>query len=336
MSTQGGSLSGDSTPTEMGMQVEDLLPPIILQDELLALPSEQVSDQNLCWECDRDAEWFCSRCDDQFCSACFDAEPAHRADLDSNRKRPRARPRRKEQHERVEFKIYSQLSEIFEPKSSQKRDNLFEWEIGAKWFYVSRAENGDFRLGNTNRFRELTSPRWGEHCPEQFPSLISFVGQTGNKTSPFISLSETGLFANNAQGMGKSTLVRMLIALNDLPENHDGIRALYPVTASPDSTVLVPTTGDVQLYPDHPTYGTRAPLLFADCEGLDGGDQEPQSLKSRGSRYISARSRKIAWATGTSGLSREDVISDLFTKVLYTFSDVVVFVLKNPGYVSTP
>ncbi len=41
--------------------------------------------------------------------------------------------------------------------------------------------------------------------------------------------------------------------------------------------------------------------------------------------------QKIAWASGSSRrLRREEVITDLFPKILYPVSDVVVFVLKEP------
>jgi len=126
----------------------------------------------------------------------------------------------------------------------------------------------------------------------------------------------------------------MLLALKQSSENHGNIKVLYPITGSPASPgeAAEPMTGDVHLYPDQATYGTRMPLFFADSEGLDGGDQEPASLKWKISKNTSPRSRKIEWATRASGLKREDVVADLFPKILYTFSDVVVFVLSNPRY----
>lgn len=94
---------------------------------------------------------------------------------------------------------------------------------------------------------------------------------------------------------------------------------------------MEPTTGDVHLYPDQATCDTRIPLLFADCEGLDGGGKEPASLKWKGFN-ISSKSRNIRWASRGSGLKREDVVTGLFPKILYTFSDVVVFVLRAHRY----
>ena len=42
-----------------------------------------------------------------------------------------------------------------------------------------------------------------------------------------------------------------------------------------------PTSGDVHLYADPETAYTRLPMLFADCEGLQGGETEPAANKLR-------------------------------------------------------
>lgn len=129
----------------------------------------------------------------------------------------------------------------------------------------------------------------------------------------------------------------MLIALNQSSASHGTVKDPHPITTPSTSLVVGPTTCDVHLYPDQGTCEMRVPLLFADCEGLDGADREPASIKWQRSKNMTTRTtRDIDWAKKASGLKREDLVVDLFAKVLYTFSDVVVFVLRSPGYEISP
>lgn len=151
-----------------------------LQDDLDISPSTAGLDRDPCFLCDDDPTWFCTECKDVFCSGCWDQVPAHRKVLEG-RRGSRSRPRLP--HERVDLKAYYRLSEIFDREyTAKERDALFEWEAGAKWIYVTarNSGNGDFRLGNSYRFTDLTAHGWEEGLQEQFPSLVSFVGQTGN------------------------------------------------------------------------------------------------------------------------------------------------------------
>jgi len=149
-----------------------------------------------------------------------------------------------------------------------------------------------------------------------------------------------------------------------------------PVTSS--SNDRVPTTGDVHLYADPLSYYTKGPILYADCEGLDGGEAVPRGLRhrakdkndyqaetppsanmqrsgrarrpssasarassaSRASVHVEpkkklrkcrhASQRDIAWAVTPETKKREYAVTQLYPRLLYTFSDVVVFVLRNP------
>jgi hypothetical protein len=101
----------------------------------------------------------------------------------------------------------------------------------------------------------------------------------------------------------------------------------------------MPTTGDVHLYSDPGTYYTQKPILLADCEGITGGEHAPRGLivremvegaKSKikkGSKTLIKKTLK--WAKDDKLQSREYAVNTLFPRILYTFSDVVVFVLRE-------
>jgi hypothetical protein len=115
-----------------------------------------------------------------------------------------------------------------------------------------------------------------------------------------------------------------------------------------------PTSSEVHLYPDPKTINTQYPLLFADCEGLEGGNRKPiteefikrvendtgKDLQSRlrlkkSQKYngISV-SRPVAWAENKKKQAREFAVENMYPRLLYAFSDVIVFVTKNPKLIS--
>lgn len=140
---------------------------------------------------------------------------------------------------------------------------------------------------------------------------------------------------------------------NGLYEDHDGTTQFpSPVTGSINDNV--PTSGDVHLYSDPATYNTGKPMLYADCEGLDGGenvprgarfkvrdDAAPPAARSHSSnndphfrkklrKAAHSSDRDLAWAINPETRKREYAVTQLYPRLLYTFSDVVVFVLRNP------
>ena len=100
-----------------------------------------------------------------------------------------------------------------------------------------------------------------------------------------------------------------------------------------------PTSGDVHLYADPETAYTRLPMLFADCEGLQGGEMEPAAHRLReksknalnqGQRFFKGPPREVVIAKSNSeAKNREWFVKRIYPRLLYTFSDVIVFVLKN-------
>jgi hypothetical protein len=87
---------------------------------------------------------------------------------------------------------------------------------------------------------------------------------------------------------------------------------------------------------------SETPLSFADCEGLLGGERMPISAKLRQSAKDSGKStslptliskRELAWADSISLRSRQYAVTNMYLRLLYTFSDVIVFLWKASRYV---
>jgi hypothetical protein len=89
-------------------------------------------------------------------------------------------------------------------------------------------------------------------------------------------------------------------------------------------------------------------MFYADCEGLQGGDSDPLSQRSTRPSATRSKSGHIQQANAgpSTGLierfvkgrlrqlgllgkrGRQYIVENLYSRVLYTFSDVIVFVLS--------
>ena len=134
---------------------------------------------------------------------------------------------------------------------------------------------------------------------------------------------------------GKSTLIKMLIHFH---EQNDKVTSASPVVGS-QLQAHMPTSSDVHLYADPATQDEQKPLLYADCEGFEGGEKLPigaienrtfgPDTETSFSRLASGRPRDLVWADTEHKRARTYVVKQLYPRILYTFSDVVVFVLRN-------
>jgi hypothetical protein len=162
-------------------------------------------------------------------------------------------------------------------------------------------------------------------------------------------------------GAGKSTLVKTLVdyqgRINKIQNTAD-----YPSPVAGSVNDHAPTSGDVHLYADPGTYYTQSPMLYADCEGMDGGEKIPMGARYKhndlappprlrdrsGSmtpqstyglprklrKLNKAVKREIHWANTPEKCKREFAVRNLYPRLLYAFSDIVVFVLRNDRYVT--
>lgn len=240
---------------------------------------------------------------------------------------------------------------ILESSSSvQDQDALHKEDEDTTWFGIGRNRADDPIFEDYGRYATLMAESLSATPILRYPQLVSFVGQTG--TSSQLSLLSLYL---PIVGAGKSTVVKMLINHQDTKNNPTAnARLPSPVVGSVNDNI--PVSANVHLYADPQTISTETPVLYADCEGLEGGESVPKAEASRvqdkASGFDSSRgflsdpssrlrgvlnkkghraSRKLSWAMNDKEKSkREYAVTELYPRVLYTFSDVVVFVLRNP------
>lgn len=222
---------------------------------------------------------------------------------------------------KIKNALRAPLSGGTEEKWMHKRD------LQTTWLGISRAMDMRPRFQLYSRLMELTAesseslpPGEGNGRASPIPGVVSFVGDTG---------------------AGKSSLIKLLI------ENQNLHSQPFQTPIVGSSTSIHATSEDIHLYSDPATAATITPILYADCEGLLGGDRKPLAaiLKEQLCRRAGASmapedeidqgtlvfEREIT--LGADHQSREYAVKNLYPRLLYIFSDVVVFVVRNSRYV---
>jgi hypothetical protein len=176
----------------------------------------------------------------------------------------------------------------------------------------------------------LLMARCSDGHEEKHPQLVSFVGQTSKSES----ISTLRIIAKRPADAGKSTLIKMLIKLEENRHNTSSYTPFETPVVGLRRNDKTPTSVDVHLYADPDTSNTPTPLLYADCEGLDGGEVRPRAATHRKDNIrrqiiFGGRIRRLEWATSDEKRGRKYMVRELYPRLLYTFSDVVVFVLRN-------
>ena len=232
--------------------------------------------------------------------------------------------------------------------TSAEQDILHKNDEDTTWFGIIREDSELPLFRDYGRYADImtdsstkSSLSGSELNPgvhdHRFPSLVSFIGQTG-QCQIILGFETPRLYP---QGAGKSTIIKLVIDLITTITNN------YPSPVVGSVGADVPTSGDVHLYSDPLSSRSNNPILYADCEGLEGGEREPLgarlrrkdktsrvgrvgSLERKRKRIHHTSEREITWANTNAKQSREFAVTHLYPRLLYTFSDVVVFVLKNP------
>ncbi|KAF8540174.1 hypothetical protein BDD12DRAFT_980545 [Trichophaea hybrida] len=261
-----------------------------------------------CEGCDtKEGLSWCHICDVTVCNDCWGRQAAH----GSGRKQ-----QTRGNHEQTELGLRDIINWILRPNNDKDTDGRHAMDYITKWFGVSiqPGDEGDVSLQTTPRYRELSVG--GGVTQNQYPALISFVGETG---------------------AGKSTLISALMKIGGLDDqSQDNNQSIRTPVIGNLSDLDTPTSSDVHLFPDPATRNSERPLLFADCEGLDGGNKLPIAARAvlrigkfgtnlKGKRFQELR---IKWATGEKR-SRGWMVKKFYPRILFTFSDVVCYVTKN-------
>ncbi|KAI1385436.1 FabD/lysophospholipase-like protein [Hypoxylon trugodes] len=262
-----------------------------------------------CQTCGTNAEktFTCIQCNNlSFCDACWPKWVLHTPGAVGWNGKP---------HEKADPLVVHRLRQILEPTrtEAEHESELLE-DRDTTWFGFGRDASGHPLFHDFGRFAAIMSETVTDENAERYPQLATFIGETG---------------------VGKSTLIKLLIDRHDLTAP-EGSNYYAPVTSS--SHDRISTTGDVHLYADPSTLYSSHPLLLVDCEGLSGGEAIPKQLRNSPQEPSTTDpgvnkhclTRKIAWADTPHTQKREFAVSQLYPRILYTFSDVVVFVLRNP------
>lgn len=286
------------------------------------MPLEDTDDD---WCCTRACElraavFYCYPCKTTYCDICWDRQRPH--------KQARPQPSGGIPHEKTDPAVAKKIEETLEADRNDEQQALLHVaDEDTSWFGAGKDDQDTPIFQDYGRFANLMAERTARNRPRKprYPGLVSFVGETG---------------------AGKSTLIKFLVDLQST-----NWKPQVPVVGSVRQGDT-PTSGDVHLYCDPKSFEGEQPVLCADCEGLDGGEREPMGAKSRNQkrrggsnndgkkrttpsftkhirRQHNTSEREIIWATTDEKCSREFNVRNLYPRLLYTFSDVIVFVTKN-------
>lgn len=274
--------------------------------------------------------WYCQFCNAIFCEECWPQQVAHK-DKRNGRNLPGP------PHARTDLAVFYRLRRTFDAAgdvAAQRQRHADD--VDTTWFSVG-LEEGDGGLPILyahDRYADLMALNPAENTT-RYPALVSFVGQTG---------------------AGKSSLLKILIDQKaNLVDDRFKAACRTPVPGYATANNLnAPTTGDVHLYADPATFLGQHPILYADCEGLDAGNavpvavtvqqesisestsSDPRQPQGRAQEFIQIFAprvcrRELTWAANDpERQTRAFQVSQLYPRILYTFSEVIVFVLRNP------
>lgn len=92
------------------------------------------------------------------------------------------------------------------------------------------------------------------------------------------------------------------------------------------SSVMLSTTGEVNLYLDPSTFGDECPRFYADSEGMLG--TEPVASQHQ-KDWMRSDKRYLVETKDGKPIDRRTAVKAIYPRFLYIFSDVVCFVTRN-------
>ncbi|KAG0647770.1 hypothetical protein D0Z07_6642 [Hyphodiscus hymeniophilus] len=256
---------------------------------------------------------YCDVCDCVFCPACWARQIPHRPVRHAYNAVP---------HEKIDYSMAMKIKDIFEEKMDDtEKMKLDAKDVETTWLGMTLGPKDVLTLSHSGRYADLMANNGPSgnfmHHKTRYPGLVSFVGQVGS---------------------GKSTVIKLLIRLSK-DETGD---FETPVVRSRNELV-VPKSTDVHLYGDPTSMSSVHPILYAECEGFEEVNNErigfgtniSQDDKSSGFSWRRLKSLGESKARGPGARVAQEVQSpsnftNLHPRILYTFSDVVVFVERNP------
>lgn len=344
------SISAHVTPQSQPQELQTPLEPLISP-----VSSEKTrSECSVCEDTLPKSLWFCGVCKLAYCDSCWEMQATHRVKLKALVPTP---------HEKTPLDIAEKVGKVLAPTEDvQRREALHREDENTAWFgkYLGYLPSPVMNIANVHYATHLNLNHWVrrltkeigiERLSDSSPLLLQDYGRLNDflddweaKKDPHTSSPRTPSLVSfvGQTGAGKSSLVKLLIdfASNDKDPNYS-----TPVIGS--RTDHLPTSEDVHLYLDPRTASTNRPILFADCEGLDGGDREPVGarlkLRFRKEDEQAARNnddffkRKrvlydcpLQWSMKSGkARSRGFAVTHVYPRLLYAFSDVIVYVLMN-------
>ena len=167
--------------------------------------------KKLCEQCDlKIGDFYCNVCDTSYCLKCWDVVSAHR----KNKLGPGGVP-----HEKTDHAVAEKIRALLEPsRNSFEQEEMHKEDESTTWFGVARDEADDCIFKDYGRYASLMAETPGDwrkgDQQTRFPSLISFVGETGELIHMPLSLIMHTQDDNLSTGAGKSTLIKGLVDVN--------------------------------------------------------------------------------------------------------------------------